>query len=377
MRSLRALLVLLVPLVGCAGPTPTAPRATPPAPQAAPASEDAPALASPLASHIPGADHPRVRESFPDEIQRTLRHAEQLELFGVVCERDAFPGETTIRGYPIVSTAQVSGATRDAVLADVYRGVIEGNAFAMCFEPHHALRAVDDGLLVEVVICFECSQLYVYRNGTESGYATISAAARAGLDRLLEPVPGSVVAGRSLDAWIDHFGRGVRRDALEPAEAEAVVALAEPLETASPRYVDLACSALSELGPLAAPALPSVRRALVRQPPAVVDALVDFVVGLGRAGASAVPELVAAYDRDYSAFVLGDDPTDAQLADPSMVEADAVDDLRFAILAALTGLGPRAEPARALALRLASSDEPTLADAGAALLAALGGDATR
>ena len=379
-RSLpRLCLLSAFALLGCS--------ASPPAEEARDPAASASATESPGAS--PQATAPAVRpalaytsgpevlKAFPLETQRILRDAGEVEVLGLICERGPAPQEPRLRHYPITARTVVSGQRRDALLRQVYRGVAEGQSLAMCFEPHHALRATHQGRTVEVVICFECTQLYVYDGRQEPGFAAISTAAEQILEQLLgvdRSRDSRAVGGRPLHEWIEVFSEGPapgERSGLSADEAAAAAGLAEAMAWAGRSFAEQAGDALRCLGPLAKPALPGLLEALRAPDPFLVLQAAGVCETLGPEAGPAALELARAYERDYSAYLMPAEDTseeDDEEDDPKLVSADLVQDLRYELLNRLIQLGRAAAPARAQAERWAASENPTVAEAGREIL---------
>jgi hypothetical protein len=67
----------------------------------------------------------------------------------------------------------------------LYDGIADKNATpARCFIPRHGIRATHDGKTVELVICFECSQLWVHQ-GDAKDWMTIGKEPQSVFDKLL------------------------------------------------------------------------------------------------------------------------------------------------------------------------------------------------
>ena len=82
------------------------------------------------------------------------------------------------------------------LLDALYKGIADsdGNG-AKCFDPRHGIRASVDGKTVDLVICFECSWVYVFYDKDENrrGVAVTTERPR----QVPTAVPMSVVASPS------------------------------------------------------------------------------------------------------------------------------------------------------------------------------------
>lgn len=227
-------------------------------------------VGAPCAAQEPAnADSPRVLEVLTREAQELLLEADRFEVMLIECEREPEPGEDALYRYPVEKRVEVPAREdRVKLLSRLYQGLDEETSPAMCFEPHHALRAVRGPARVELIICFQCHQMQATGLGVRTprpgGLVAISDAARAELARLIGPLERErVVAGERLDAWWHRFATLARKGAelqLEPGDEAGVIAVAEAIGWGGGRVVHASVETLRELGPAAAPALPALQR---------------------------------------------------------------------------------------------------------------------
>jgi len=78
-------------------------------------------------------------------------------------------------GYQVLGQIEVRDATtRAELVAALERGILEADGLRGCFEPRHGIRAADGGETVDLVICFECVHMYVYRGQDASNPNVVS-----------------------------------------------------------------------------------------------------------------------------------------------------------------------------------------------------------
>ncbi|MEM9381435.1 MAG: hypothetical protein AAGB93_15885 [Planctomycetota bacterium] len=72
--------------------------------------------------------------------------------------------EDNVRGYRVLGRAELSDASARRELVESLNAGIRANddMVAACFDPRHALRAETEAGSAELLICFECLQIYVY-----------------------------------------------------------------------------------------------------------------------------------------------------------------------------------------------------------------------
>lgn len=75
---------------------------------------------------------------------------------------------------PVLGKVEV---TDPAARQELFTALIEGmthsdGSMLHCFRPRHGIRTVEDGTTVDYVICFECLQIEIHREGARKSKAT-------------------------------------------------------------------------------------------------------------------------------------------------------------------------------------------------------------
>ncbi|MEM7307867.1 MAG: hypothetical protein AAF682_14405 [Planctomycetota bacterium] len=108
----------------------------------------------------------------PDGVLAALADPQAVELVALhpypyqLEEADERP---RFHGYGVLGRAPLDdGGDRNRVLALVERGIEASNGMvAACFSPRHGLRVEADGSRWDLVVCFECLSMKVYRDGEQ------------------------------------------------------------------------------------------------------------------------------------------------------------------------------------------------------------------
>lgn len=102
------------------------------------------------------------------DTQWILERAERLELLALHPE-DRASGKDAFHGHKVLGRATLAGAGASRSLVDlVYRGIAAYDGVgADCFEPRHGIRARLGHLVVDLVICYRCKAILVFRSDTE------------------------------------------------------------------------------------------------------------------------------------------------------------------------------------------------------------------
>ena len=112
----------------------------------------------------------------------TLLHAEQMEIFTVdpAPQIDGnphpAPASQLFHEHQILGRAEVTDAGERARLGRIVDGSThrfeEGAAVPDCFSPRHGVRVRRGATQVDLLICYQCSNVHVYAPGGERDLAT-------------------------------------------------------------------------------------------------------------------------------------------------------------------------------------------------------------
>lgn len=111
------------------------------------------------------SDNPEQRHGAP----------ERLTLYSLdPCPADEAKGansQESFHGYPVLGKLEVTDSTeRRTLMAALIAAVEPGGKGSKCFEPRHGIRVVENGRLVEYVICFKCSNYVEFTDGKKKGH---------------------------------------------------------------------------------------------------------------------------------------------------------------------------------------------------------------
>lgn len=115
------------------------------------------ALACLVAGAARGQDN-----KLPDVAKNILEKAGQLELLSIDPRTEKEAPKGGFHGYKVLGRTTLKGEAQKKVVAALLKGMEGKIDPAKCFDPRHGIAATHEGNSVELVICFECSQLYVH-----------------------------------------------------------------------------------------------------------------------------------------------------------------------------------------------------------------------
>lgn len=99
------------------------------------------------------------------------------------------PGERFHRRIVLGKVTAKTAEQKAAVIATITHAIRNGpRQAARCFIPRHGMQIIKSGEVVELVICFECSRYFIYRNEVQESVGkmlTVSGSQQPVLDKLL------------------------------------------------------------------------------------------------------------------------------------------------------------------------------------------------
>ena len=123
------------------------------------------------------------RRDMPASARAALENADTYELLSVSPLRTG--GE--FYGHRVLGRTTVADpATRARLTAALRSGARESDGSMMaCFNPRHGVRATRAGTVTDLLICFECRQVRVLRDGRHVGWFLTSSSPQSAFDRAL------------------------------------------------------------------------------------------------------------------------------------------------------------------------------------------------
>ncbi len=106
----------------------------------------------------------------PDSLESVLNTSHATELLSLNPEHLAETPTDNFHRWEILGRAQLDGESAIKIIHGLKAGVAtEPGYAAACFNPRHGLRLSANKNTIDVVICFECAQIYVYENDVDAG----------------------------------------------------------------------------------------------------------------------------------------------------------------------------------------------------------------
>jgi hypothetical protein len=135
--------------------------------------------------------------SSPQDEVRRLEMASSFELYSLepLADPDTHepdydpngPGER-LQGWRILGKTVVRDElTRRKLIDALKEGMERGGPGFKCFDPRHAIRRTADGQSVDLLICFECGNVALFRGDRRvGGYPTVARSVQRVFDEVLK-----------------------------------------------------------------------------------------------------------------------------------------------------------------------------------------------
>jgi len=127
--------------------------------------------------------------SLPEKAKALLESATTVELFSldpIATEKNP-PKESGFHGWIVLGKTTLKGDTKKQALDAAKASIAKKADGARCFWPRHGIHVAKDNEAVDLVICYECSWVYVYYPDKANPIAVLTTAsdAQATLDNIL------------------------------------------------------------------------------------------------------------------------------------------------------------------------------------------------
>lgn len=127
------------------------------------------------------------KNEFSKEVRQALQDAETMELISLQPERDA--SADGFHDWKVLGRTKIDGSReRSRIASSVLKGISESDgSVAACFNPRHGIRVVVKEQTIDLVLCFQCSQIKVYRGVGDAKESVLTAkTAEVKLDAILK-----------------------------------------------------------------------------------------------------------------------------------------------------------------------------------------------
>jgi hypothetical protein len=119
----------------------------------------------------------------PPELDKALDEADELWLYSIHSEVN-FSG---LDEQPTLGKTKIEDRAVRKRLVEAFRKGVASirQPAAKCFRPRHGIRLVKNGVNTDLLICFQCSNVYAVRNGEQMGNFAIARSPATVFDEVL------------------------------------------------------------------------------------------------------------------------------------------------------------------------------------------------
>lgn len=127
-------------------------------------------------------------DALPAAARSALENGVPFELYSLHPDRVVLPERDGFHGWQVLGgTTVVDPAMRTELITALADGVGENQGVAAgCFNPRHALRVTEQGVVHDFVICFECYQVQWFQADQRQPGLLVTASPQAAFDRILQ-----------------------------------------------------------------------------------------------------------------------------------------------------------------------------------------------
>ena len=133
----------------------------------------------------------------PEAVSTALKGDCEVELYSLNPERLDVAPESSFHGWEVLGSAKLDDDEAREIVEGFKSGLASAPDYvAGCYNPRHGLRISGREEVVDLVICFQCVQIYVYVGEERIANLSTSASPRQLFDKIVAehrlPMPGPV-----------------------------------------------------------------------------------------------------------------------------------------------------------------------------------------
>jgi hypothetical protein len=141
-----------------------------------------------VAAAIAAMTRAAEKNQIPEDLRAVLEKGEQFELLSLSPELLKEKPKDAFHGWKVLGKTTLKDAeARQKLVAALQKGAKEnvGNV-KECFNPRHGIRVTHEGKTTDLVICFECFQVQVYRGEKQGNGFPTTGSPQAAFDGALK-----------------------------------------------------------------------------------------------------------------------------------------------------------------------------------------------
>ena len=108
-----------------------------------------------------------LKAVFPADSQNVFDRSQNITLYSIKADDGGYEGKNTFHGFKVLGSTKLSAELGKEIRTAFYSNAAKQGMRALCFWPHHGIRAQHEGKTVDILICFKCGHIYSYYGGKE------------------------------------------------------------------------------------------------------------------------------------------------------------------------------------------------------------------
>ncbi len=109
--------------------------------------------------------HAESPNKLPEEATKILRVPQSAIFYSLEPWEEAKPGEKTLHHFKILGQTNLDPQKESSVAGAFEKAIADWDGMiAACFDPRHALRVTSEKHVYDFLLCYNCHQLYVYKD---------------------------------------------------------------------------------------------------------------------------------------------------------------------------------------------------------------------
>ena len=127
------------------------------------------------------------RVSIPSDAMTALQNGIEFQLFSLEPSKRVEGDVDGFHDLFVLGATAPSQADRDQLVESLAQSVIEHDgSIAACFDPRHGIRVHHNGKVFDFIICFECAQIYWFKDKEKNPTILTSGSAQPVFDKVLK-----------------------------------------------------------------------------------------------------------------------------------------------------------------------------------------------
>jgi hypothetical protein len=131
----------------------------------------------------------QIQKAFPKNTRDIFEHSDKLILLSLEGHKrygTHLLSMPNFHDFAILGQTEIKDKSAQQRIRAIYDdGIIDKGFSAVCFNPRHGLRAVKNGQVLDIVICFQCAQQEMYLNNKNVAGSHFGSTHQPELDAIL------------------------------------------------------------------------------------------------------------------------------------------------------------------------------------------------